>query len=77
MPHILDPKFNGECLSRNERIKKISPPPGKGSVLKSDFGTGPTVWWRVVCDDSKLAEVVVSLLNRAPTAAATERSFFT
>jgi hypothetical protein len=22
MPHILGPKFNGECLTRNERIKK-------------------------------------------------------
>jgi len=45
--------------------------------LKSDCGTGPTVWWRGVCDDSKLAEVVVSILSRPPTSEATERSFIT
>jgi hypothetical protein len=35
--------------------------------------TGPTLWWRGVCDDSKLAKAVVSVLSRPPTSAATER----
>lgn len=40
-------------------------------------GMNAILWWRGICDQSKLGKVAVGILSLPPTSAATERSFST